>query len=66
MSNRIQNLENTVTNLMDYIKSSNTKNFNSQIYTTGESSSLRYQSEALEMGRVNNTWSDILQELKVK
>jgi hypothetical protein len=51
---------------MDYIKSCNTKNFNSQIYTTGESSSLRYQSEASEIGRVNSSWSDILQELKVK
>jgi hypothetical protein len=66
MNNRIQNLENTVTNLMDYIKSCNTKNFNSQIYTTGESSSLRYQSEASDIGRVNSSWSDILQELKVK
>jgi hypothetical protein len=70
MNNRILYLENTVLHLMDYINSSNTKNFNSQIYTTNETNSLRYQSEALEehhrvRGNTNNSWSDILQELKV-
>lgn len=61
MSNRITTLENTIA---EYAKSS--RGLNSP-YTTGETNSQRYQSENMDeyYPRRNNSWSDILQELKV-
>ena len=68
MNSRIITLENTIGQLVEFIKSSNLQNFNTNnYYSTGETNSVKFHSENVEDRETKRTssWADVLRELKV-